>query len=276
MDPNERPQGVTSPDLRELEQQIADLKRQLLETQKLSSVGALASSITHEFNNILMTVINYAKMGLRHQDPKTRERAFEKILSAGQRASKITTGMLSYARRQADRREAVNLKALVADVLVLVEKDLQVHRINWSLEAITEPWVMVNANQIQQVILNLIINARQAMKDGGTLVINIGEDAATQMGEIRVADSGMGIAPDKLRKIFEPFFSTKDRDEQGQGGTGLGLSLCREVMESHKGRIRVESTLGKGTTFTLKLPIAKSPSGLTTSEPTAATVSKAG
>ncbi len=276
MDHNEHASETASQETRELERQIAELKRQLLETQKLSSVGALASSITHEFNNILMTVINYAKMGLRHQDPKTRERAFEKILAAGQRASKITTGMLSYARRQADRREAVNLNALVQDVLVLVEKDLQVHRINFTLENLGEPWVLVNANQIQQVILNLIINARQAMNGGGTLIISIREDAAAQMGEVRVADSGVGIAPDKLRKIFEPFYSTKDRDEQGQGGTGLGLSLCREVMESHKGRIRVESTLGKGTTFTLKFPLAKSPSGLTTSETTPATVSKAG
>ncbi len=274
---NEQSPQETTPAARELQQQIAELKRQLLETQKLSSVGALASSITHEFNNILMTVINYAKMGLRHQDSQTRERAFEKILAAGQRASKITTGMLSYARRQADRREAVDLQALVQDVLVLVEKDLQVHRIRWSLDCQAQPWVMVNANQIQQVILNLIINARQAMGEGGTLNLTIGEDAALQMGEIRVADNGAGIAPEKLRQIFEPFFSTKDRDKQGQGGTGLGLALCREVMEAHKGRIRVESTLGKGTTFTLKLPLANSPAGLASpSEKPAATISRAG
>ena len=266
-----------SPDGRELQNQIAELKRQLLETQKLSSVGALASSITHEFNNILMTVINYAKMGLRHQDPNTRERAFEKILAAGQRASKITTGMLSYARRQADRREAVDLHALVQDVLVLVEKDLQVHRIRWDLDCRRQPCVLVNANQIQQVILNLIINARQAMGEGGKLKITIDEDSSLNMGEVRIADSGAGIAPDKLRQIFEPFFSTKDRDAQGQGGTGLGLALCREVMESHKGRIRVESTLGKGTTFTLKLPLANSPAGLTSPpEKTEATISRAG
>jgi signal transduction histidine kinase len=209
-------------------------------------------------------------MGLRHQDPNTRERSFEKILAAGQRASKITTGMLSYARRHADRREAVELRALVEDVLVLVEKDLQVHRIGWTLECKGEPWVLVNANQIQQVVLNLIINARQAMAEGGKLSITVHEDAAAQMGEVRVADSGTGIAPDKLRQIFEPFYSTKDRDAQGQGGTGLGLALCREVMESHKGRIRVESTLGKGTTFTLKLPLAKTPSGISPS-----TISKA-
>ncbi len=276
-DASEKPLQSATPDARELQNQIAELKRQLLETQKLSSVGALASSITHEFNNILMTVINYAKMGLRHQDAKTRERAFEKILAAGQRASKITTGMLSYARRQADRREAVALHSLVQDVLVLVEKDLQVHRIRWNLECQSQPWVMVNANQIQQVVLNLIINARQAMGEGGTLNLTIGEDAALRMGEVRVADSGAGIAPDKLRQIFEPFFSTKDRDAQGQGGTGLGLALCREVMESHKGRIRVESTLGKGTTFTLKLPLADAPAGLTSrSENPEAAVSRAG
>jgi signal transduction histidine kinase len=216
-------------------------------------------------------------MGLRHQDPKTREKSFEKILAAGQRASKITTGMLSYARRQADRRDAVELNALVQDVLVLVEKDLQQHRIQWSAECHGQPWVMVNANQIQQVVLNLIINARQAMGEGGKLAITIYEDASAQMGEVRVADSGSGIAPDKLRQIFEPFYSTKDRDAQGQGGTGLGLALCREVIEAHKGRIRVESTLGKGTTFTLKLPLAKTPSGFTTSrEKSPTTISKAG
>ncbi len=276
MDQNEQLPQDAAPDARELQQQIADLQRQLLETQKLSSVGALASSITHEFNNILMTVINYAKMGLRHQDAKTRERSFEKILAAGQRASKITTGMLSYARRQADRRDAVDLTSLVQDVLVLVEKDLQQHRIRWNLECQAQPWVMVNPNQIQQVILNLVINARQAMDEGGNLTLSIHEDPATQMGEVRIADSGTGIAPDKLRQIFEPFYSTKDRDAQGQGGTGLGLALCREVMESHKGRIRVESTLGKGTTFTLKLPLAKTPAGfLTTSEKPASTISNA-
>lgn len=272
---HKEPTSETPCNCRELQQQIAHLQKQLVETQKLSSVGALASSITHEFNNILMTVINYAKMGLRHQDPKTRERSFEKILAAGQRAAKITTGMLSYARRQADRREAVELKSLIDDVLVLVEKDLQVHRIQWSLNCEGDPWVMVNANQIQQVILNLIINARQAMGEGGKLALSIRIDEATHMGEISVADNGSGIPADKLRQIFEPFFSTKDRDEQGQGGTGLGLALCRDVIEAHKGRIRVESTVGKGTTFTLKLPLAPPPGQSATQEPTSS-ISQAG
>jgi len=275
MENNEQP-PTSSPSYEDLQQQISQLQQQLMETQKLSSVGALASSITHEFNNILMAVINYAKMGLRHQDPKTRERSFEKILAAGQRAAKITTGMLSYARRQADRREAVELKALIEDVLVLVEKDLKVHRIGWNLDCQGDPWVFVNANQIQQVILNLVINARQAMGEGGRLDLAIRTDSATGMGEIRVSDNGPGIPASQLRQIFEPFFSTKDRDEQGQGGTGLGLSLCRDVIESHKGRIRVESTVGKGTVFILKLPLAESPNQTGMEEPAKSTVSKAG
>src|SRR6478736_8623522 len=97
----------------ELQHQVQSLQQQLGQAQKMSTVGALASSITHEFNNILTTVINYAKMGVRHQDVATRDKAFDKILAAGQRASKITTGMLSYARQQGDRRETMNLVALV-------------------------------------------------------------------------------------------------------------------------------------------------------------------
>ena len=238
----------------ELEARLAEMHRQLVQSQKLSAVGALASSITHEFNNILTTVINYAKMGLRHKDAATREKAFDKILAAGQRASKITTGMLSYARNQSDRREPQDLTTLVQDVLVLVEKDLQVHRVSLQVEFADRPWAEVNASQIQQVLLNLIINARQAMEGGGSLTITVRSNGDAGMAEISVRDTGGGIPADKLHRIFDPFFSTKQADRQGQGGTGLGLSLCREIMEAHRGRIRVESAVGQGTTFMLRLP----------------------
>eukprot|EP00913_Durusdinium_trenchii_P028348 g26576.t1 len=239
----------------ELKQQIDELQKQIVQSQKLSSVGALASSITHEFNNILTTTINYAKMGLRHKDNATREKAFNKILSAGQRASKITTGMLSYARNNSDRREPTDLVVMVEDVLVLVEKDLQMHRVRCQTDYYDHPVVTLNASQIQQVLLNLIINARQAMDGGGQLVIAVRKNSEAGMAEISVKDTGGGIPAEKLRKIFEPFFSTKTADKQGQGGTGLGLALCRDIIEAHKGRIRVESTVGSGTTFTLKFPL---------------------
>lgn len=243
----------------ELEQQVKSLQHQLLQAQKMSSVGVLASSITHEFNNILMTVINYAKMGVRHKDTAQRDKAFDKILAAGHRASKITTGMLSYARQQGDRRETMNLVALVEDVLVLVEKDLQRFRVRLTTQFDEQVFAAVNSGQVQQVLLNLVINARQAMEQGGNLVIAVRANRESGQAELSIRDSGCGIAPDKLRRIFEPFFTTKTADEQGQGGTGLGLSLAREVMEAHGGRIRVESAVGAGTTFTLKFPLVAAP-----------------
>ena len=241
----------------ELERKLLDLQQQLAQAQKMSTVGALASSMTHEFNNILTTIINYAKLGLRHKDATTREKAFDKILAAGQRASKITTGMLSYARRGNDRREPTDLVALVQEVLVLVAKDLQVHRVRLQTNFETQPIVAeINAGQVQQVLLNLIINARQAMEGGGQLTVHVKLSPEGTMGEISVRDTGHGIPAESLRKIFDPYFTTKTADAQGQGGTGLGLSMAREVIEAHQGRIRVESAIGQGTTFTLKLPLA--------------------
>ncbi|HUQ71791.1 MAG TPA: histidine kinase dimerization/phospho-acceptor domain-containing protein, partial [Planctomycetaceae bacterium] len=136
-----------------LEAQVRGLHQQLMQAQKLSTVGALASSITHEFNNILTTVINYAKMGVRHKDAATRDKAFDKILAAGQRASKITTGMLSYARPKSDRREAMDLVTLVEDVLVLCEKDLLRYRVRLETRFEGRPTANVNAGQVQQVLL---------------------------------------------------------------------------------------------------------------------------
>jgi signal transduction histidine kinase len=245
-----------------LDQQLADLKaqvislqRQLAQAQKMSAVGTLASSITHEFNNVLTTVINYAKMGVRHKDGATRDRAFEKILAAGQRASKITTGLLAYARPQSDRREPMDLAVLVDDLMVLVEKDLQRHRVKMELHLQGRPWAAVNSGQVQQVLLNLIVNARQAMPSGGVLTIGLRANDEAGQAEISVRDTGCGIPAEKLRRIFEPYFTTKSPDAQGQGGTGLGLSLAKDVMESHGGRIRVESQPGVGTIFTLKFPL---------------------
>ncbi|MBI1349127.1 sensor histidine kinase [bacterium] len=241
-----------------LEAQVQGLQQQLLQAQKMSTVGSLASSITHEFNNILTTVINYAKMGVRHKDAGTRDKAFDKILAASQRASKITTGMLSYARQQSDRREPMDLVTVVEDVLTLVEKDLQRYRVRVDTRFEGRPQASVNTGQVQQVLLNLIVNARQAMPNGGNLIISVGLSSDSEYVEIGVRDTGSGIPAEKLRQIFEPYFTTKSADEQGQGGTGLGLSLAKDVMESHGGRLRVESIVGTGTTFTLKFPAIRS------------------
>lgn len=246
-------------ELQNLRTRVAALEQQLLQAQKLASVGELSSSITHEFNNILTTIINYAKLGLRHRDNASREKAFDKILSAGQRAAKITTGLLSYVRAGGTRRTSTNLALLVRDVLVLVEKDLQVHRISLEHFVDCEPFAEVNAGEIQQVLMNLLVNARQAMQPGGTLRVRVSQNLEEHAAEISVQDSGCGIPAEKLPHIFTRFYTTKSTDAHGQGGTGLGLALCKNIMDTHQGRIRVESAPGRGTKFTLKFPLAAAP-----------------
>ncbi len=231
------------------------LRQQLLQAQRLSSVGAIASSVAHEFNNILTTIINYSKLGQRGCTDPNQKQAFEKILKASNRAAAIVSGMLGFARNQSATRETVDLVKLVEEVLLLTEKDLYKHRIQVEKRYHTAPVVPVIAGQIEQILVNLILNARQAMPNGGRLRVDIRQNDETEMAEIRIADTGVGISPEQLRMIFEPFYTTKNPDENGHGGTGLGLSVCRQIIEQHNGRIRVESVVGKGSTFTVKLPL---------------------
>jgi signal transduction histidine kinase len=232
------------------------LRLQLLQAQRLSSVGALASSVAHEFNNILTTIINYARLGLRpNSTDAARVEALEKILKGSQRAATIVNSMLGFARNSATHRQPTDLAGLVEEVLILADKDLRLHQVRIETRFHTRPKVPVVAGQIEQILLNLVINARQAMPRGGRLRVEVREHARSGMAEIRVSDTGVGIPPDRLRMIFEPFYTTKEPDENGHGGTGLGLSVCRQIIEQHNGRMRVESVVGRGSTFTVKLPL---------------------
>ncbi|HEY1066699.1 MAG TPA: ATP-binding protein [Pirellulales bacterium] len=243
----------------ELRSEIERLKTQLSHAQRLSMVGELAGTLAHEFNNILTTTINYAKLGLRHKDDATREKSFEKILSAGQRAARLTQSVLGAARTKSDSREAVDVGALVEDSLLLMEKELQKYRVSVQRDIQPAPEALANAGQIQQVFMNLLVNARQAMPNGGLVTVGVKHDAAGGWIELSVRDGGCGIPQDKLPRIFDAFYTTKSGpDASGQGGTGLGLSACREIIEAHHGRIRVESSVGRGTLFVVKLPLAES------------------
>ena len=232
------------------------LREQLLRAQRLSSVGTLASSVAHEFNNILTTLINYAKLGLRPECSEvTKQQAFEKILKGSQRAAIIISSMLGFARNNSTQRELTDLAPLIDEVLVLTDKDLSKHQIRVEKRYQSRPKVPIVRGQIEQILLNLIINARQAMPNGGRLTIDLRENPQTHMAEIAICDTGVGIPPEQLRLIFEPFYTTKTPDDQGHGGSGLGLSVCRQIIEQHQGRIRVESVVGKGSKFTVKLPL---------------------
>jgi signal transduction histidine kinase len=238
--------------------EVASLRRQLLEAQKAATLGELLGTTTHEFNNALTTVLNYAKLGLRHRDQPTRDKALERILSASTRAAKITASVLGMARGGSARMEPVNLELLVEDVLVLLEREMTKYRVQVEREFAPVPKVSANPGQLQQVLLNLLVNGRQAMPQGGRLIIRLAHDALLGAVDLMVRDTGCGMTPDVMRRMFEPHFSTKaGPDETGKGGSGLGLTACREIVEAHKGRIRVESAPGKGTAITIRLPALK-------------------
>ncbi|MCC9603960.1 sensor histidine kinase [Stieleria sp. JC731] len=234
---------------------IGQLKAQLRQNQAMASLGELTSTATHEFNNVLMTIINYARLGIRNRDDASRDKALGKILEASERAARITTTILAQARNRSDAMEPTDLVALVKDTMVLLEREMNKYRVSVNTEfAEDAAKAMAAGNQIQRVLLNLLINARQAIGESGNLYLAVRNSDDGEHVEVMVRDSGCGIPSDTLPKIFEPFFSTKSGpDESGKGGTGLGLSACKEIIDAHNGKIRVESSVGVGTAFTIRL-----------------------
>ena len=248
-----------------LEEQINHLHQQLRQAQKMAALGELASTTTHEFNNVLMTILNYAKLGLRHDDKPTRDKALTKILTAAQRAEKVTNGVLGLARNRGTEKSPTDLVALTRQSLVLLEREMHKYRIQVETDFEQTRNANVCGNQIQQVLLNLLTNARQAIGQSGRITIRIAENQTSGTVDLSIRDTGSGIPQEKLPKIFDRFYSTKQGpDASGKGGTGLGLAMCRDIIEEHRGRIRVESKVGMGTAFTLMLPVATEEASTTT------------
>jgi signal transduction histidine kinase len=241
----------------QLQQQVRLLKEQLARTQSLATIGELTSTTTHEFNNVLMTILNYAKMGIRHEDTPTRDKALRKILEAAERAAKVTRVILGAAGNRRNEYTAVDLASLARDTLVLLEREMNKYRVMVETLFDEVPPARADGNAIQRVMINLLTNARQAMPNGGTLTMALKHEKKSGSVVLTVRDSGVGIPAESLPRIFEPFYSTKSGpDESGKGGTGLGLSSCRDIIISHGGKIRVESTVGRGTAFIIRLPVA--------------------
>ncbi len=239
----------------ELLAENAALIAKIEQLQRMAILGELTSTTTHEFNNLLTTILNYAKLGLRYRDEPSRDKAFQRILDASNRAAKLTGTILAMARNRSGQMEPTELKQVIDDTLLLMEKELQKYRIAVEKRIDNVPAIMAIGNQLQRVLINMLVNARQAMPNGGTVYLQLHYDQDNRSVVLTIRDTGQGIAAENLPKIFEPFFSTKSGpDATGKGGTGLGLSACREIIEAHSGRIRVESAVGRGTQFIMRFP----------------------
>jgi two-component system cell cycle sensor histidine kinase/response regulator CckA len=237
------------------------LEQQLLQAQKMEAIGNLAGGIAHDFNNLLTGMIGHLKFVQRKLEPGTQVRSdVDEVERAARRAASLTSQLLSYARRQMVTPTVVDVNAAVQAIEPMLHRSLgETIGVHVEVSDAVAP-VRVDAGQLEQVIVNLAVNARDAMPGGGRLTIATAtrevEDAvagpahAGTFTEIAVSDTGTGIAPDVLPHIFEPFFTTKP---VGQG-TGLGLAMCHGILNQAGGHIVVESVAGQGTTVRIRLP----------------------
>jgi PAS domain S-box-containing protein len=234
-----------------------ELEAQLSQADKLSSIGLLAAGVAHEVNTPLAVISSYAQMLSKQlQGDPQRGALLEKITRQTFRASEIVNNLLNFSRTSSTEFTAVDVNKVIHDTLALLEHQLKTSRIQVENELKENlPPIIGNAGRLQQVFLNLFLNAKDAMNNGGTLRV------ATLNGEnvsVMVSDTGTGIAHEHIQRIYDPFFTTKVASREGQGrGTGLGLSVTYGIIQEHSGKIRVESRPGEGTTFYLDFPLTR-------------------
>jgi signal transduction histidine kinase len=233
------------------------LERQILRSQKLAAVGLLAAGIAHEINNPLSGVVGYSKLLLeRPLQPEIRERV-EKIAQSGERCRKIMEGVLLFSRQQdGGVRRQVDIRALLDRVLAIGEYQWRMHNVRIIRELDEPASVMADADQIEQVVLNLLSNAVDAMPRGGAVRLRLAVPPGGG-ASLTVADEGHGIPEEIQARIFDPFFSTKEIGK----GTGLGLAISYGIVHDHGGDIVVDSAPGRGTVFTVTLPASGTPEG---------------
>jgi two-component system NtrC family sensor kinase len=235
-----------------------ELESQLSQAEKMSSIGLLAAGVAHEVNTPLAVISSYTQMLAKHinGDQKLAD-LLDKITRQTFRASEIVNNLLNFSRTSATEFSDVNVNKVIAETLNLLEHQFKTSHIKVETDLYGDlPLIHGNAGKLQQVFLNLFVNAKDAMAgNGGTLRISTSNGAGVQ---VSISDSGAGIAPEHINKIYDPFFTTKTSPREGQSrGTGLGLSVTYGIIQEHAGKIRVESLAGRGTTFHLEFPLSR-------------------
>jgi len=242
----------------ELRKNMEHLKlsqQELIQSSKLAAVGTLAAGVAHEYNNLLAAISGHTELGLVSNDVEEIKRALEVVMDSVDRAKRITSNLLTFARRRETRMEVGDITQAVENPLQLLERDLQQSNVKVVRKFYETPPALCDVGLMSQVCLNLITNARDAMlPDGGTLTVEIKQDGDDVL--IAFTDTGSGVPDYIMENLFQPFVTTKGPLGGGEmAGTGLGLSVSYGIVKSHGGTIEVDTQPGKGSTFTVRLPI---------------------
>jgi len=238
--------------VKERTKELMDTQEQLIHSEKMATIGTLAGGVAHEINNPLGAILTNTQMLLREIKDKDKRESLELIEESTRRCRDITQSLLRYSRKpEVGEFKPIDLNKVISDSCNLLQHQLEKENIKIELEYGDIPHIKGNANELQQVFTNLILNAGDAIKKTGKpgkITIRTSQEGKFIVSN--VIDNGIGIPEENIKRIFDPFFTTKDVGE----GTGLGLSIAYKIIEKHKGEIDVSSKVGKGTTFTIKLP----------------------
>jgi two-component system NtrC family sensor kinase len=239
-----------------MSQELRHREEELIQSKKLASLGILTAGVAHELTNPLNNISMIAQNFIEYHDILDREKRIEmmdKVDAEAKRIEEIVKNLLDFSKPKEGNFAETDINETIQKALPLVQNMLDISNVDLKLSLeLNIPRVFIDAHQIQQVLVNLIVNAVQATAPGGSLYISTSGEADAGKVRVDLRDTGKGIPPEYLPHLFDPFFSTK-----GVSGTGLGLSVSYGIIKNHKGNIKVESEVGKGTTFTIELPAYK-------------------